>query len=165
MGFTKDLLANSSEDCVVHECKSPRGCTQVFAKAGARFSLDGSPSPHALLDFDKPPLVDPNRSRCDYLLAADGGSRKDGWLAFVEVTSGKKGAGEACRQIQSSMDLVENLVPQGRSLLVRAVVVGTMGRHEREMLNRPGYQVRFRGMRPSVVRVIKDGSKLATILQ
>ena len=164
MAFTQDLLAKTDPRCLVHGCKSTTGCTRTFTRNRATFSLAGSPSPHALLDFDKPPLVDPNVSRCDFLFAADGKHGNAGWLVFLEMTSGKKAAGKISRQIQSGMALVADLVPRNLGLEVRAVVVGSMSRRERRALNSPACFVQFHGMKPQAVGVISGGGMLATAL-
>ena len=165
MSFTGSTLAGIHEQCVVHHCKTADGCMKSISKEGASFSLGGSPAPHLLADFDKPPLYDANRTRCDFLFVADGGSGSSrGWLALIEMTSGKKGVGEASRQLRAGSELITDLMPQDFSIKFRVVLVGRMSKHERRGLGKAEYRVRFRGSQPQAVKVIANKGKLADAL-
>ena len=165
MSFTQNVLAKADERCIVHQCETAAGCAKSIPKEGASFSLDGSPAPHALADFDKPPLYGANRRRCDFLFIADlGDDGGSGWLVLIEMSSGKKRAGEVFRQLRAGSELIDGIIPRGFEIEFRVVLVGRMNGREKRNLDKPEYQIRFRGVGPYRVKVIPDKSKLANAL-
>ena len=165
MSFTKSALAAIDGRCVAHHCKTIVGCAKTIVKKGASFSLAGAPTPHLLADFDKPPLYHANKKRCDFLFVADaknGGG--NGWLALIEMTSGKKSAGEASRQLRAGAESADGAIPLDFKIKFRVALVGGMSKRERRNLDKPGYRVKFRDCGPQTVRVIRDNGKLADAL-
>ena len=132
-------------------------------KNGCRVSLDGVPSPRVVVDFDKPgsPLG-PSETRCDYLLVAEVKEEGYGWVAPLELKSGRLHADHVVRQLRAGALAAEKLLPDAVQVRFRPVAVGKVPKAERKRL-RSKDRIRFHG-RIEAVRWMPCGALLATTL-
>ena len=132
-------------------------------KKGCKVPLSGIPSPHVVVDFDESgsPLG-PNEPRCDYLLVAEVKDERYGWVAPLELKSGRLHAAQVVRQLQAGASAAEKLVPAAVQIRFRPVAVGSVPKAERNRLRRKG-RILFRG-RMEAVRWMSCGAPLAKTL-
>ena len=135
-------------------------------KKGCRVSLNGTPSPRLIVDFDKPesPLGQ-NDYRCDYLVILEDQEKGIAWTVPLELKKGQLHANEVIRQLRAGAKAAEKIVPKVEPIEFRPVAAtGSMSIHERNILRAVRSKIRFRGQK-EYVRRIECGDQLITALR
>ena len=127
--------------------------------------LTNAPSPRLIIDFDKPesPLSQSD-TRCDFLFIAEE-SNNPGWVAPLELKSGKVDASETIKQLQAGASAAEMIVPQNEAVRFRPIAAHR-GIHRAELikLRNKASRIRFRGSM-EYVRLMSCGSPLVQALR
>ena len=134
-------------------------------KKGCKVLLGGAPCPRVVVDFDKPESpLGPNETRCDYLFLAEGEGEEVGWVAPLELKSGRLNTDEVICQLQAGASAAEKLVPYRLQIRFRPIaVVGSVPKAERNRLRQKG-GIRFHDCLEEV-RLMSCGARLATTLK
>jgi len=136
-------------------------------KEECRVSLECAPVSRLIVDLDEPgsPLEHPNR-RCDYLFFADDDASGDGWVAPLELKSGRFRAGQCVRQLIAGTQAASKLVPRDLAVRFRPIAVygGVLHAAERRRLRSRYESIRFRDTCERV-RLLKCSSRLAEELE
>ncbi len=116
------------------------------------------------MDFDKPssPLT-PNRTRCDYLMVADGKNAQS-WIVVLELKRGKLYADQVARQLQAGASAAEDFVNSSDAIRFRfrpIAVFGNTNKYERHRLKRKS--IKFH-KREEKIRTLSCGQKLTSAL-
>lgn len=129
----------------------PESClTTRLRKEGCSVTLQGTPSPRLIIDFDKrgSPLR-PDARRCDYLLLAEAPEQQD-LVRPIELKRGKFNLGDVRSQLQAGAQVAETLIPSDLDVdFLPVVASGSVSSHER--ITRE--TVRFRGKSVRMVRI------------
>lgn len=146
---------------VVHKKFSGKCLTKTCSRPGCGVSLKDAPSPRLIIDFDKPgsPLGQRD-TRCDFLFGAEDND-ESGWVAPLELKSGRVDASEVLKQLRAGARVAEEIVPQNAKVNFRPVLAYKgIPKAERTALKS---KVRFRNQ-TEALRLIKCGSRLTQAL-
>lgn len=138
--------------------------TGRLRKEGCSVSLQGTPQPHVVADFDKPgsPFGE-NETRCDYLFVADG-TEGICWSAPLELKKGSLQAGEVVRQLRAGAEVAERFVSSTKPVRFRPTAAfGNISKAARDRLKDKSSKVSFHGHAESI-RLIKCGDSLMKAL-
>ena len=117
-------------------------------KGGCKASLTDAPPDHAVVDLDADgsPLGLAS-VRCDYLFFAD-----PNLVAPIEIKNSEPNVVRAARQLQAGADAADRLLPRGREIVCRPVLVSKNLRRQKQNELRQAV-VRFRGRKEKVRRI------------
>ena len=133
-------------------------------KEGCAVKLTNIPPQRLIIDLDKPgsPLGS-DKKRCDYLLVTTDGQIGD-LVAVLELKRGGLDTKEAVSQLKAGARAAEKLVPKVRAIRFRPVAAsGSVRKHDRVELKKPGNQIAFHGRREAV-RLLSCGGFLTNVL-
>ena len=150
-----DVVRNRvSEQCLVEECD----------KNDCSVSLNGTPQPHLVIDFDGPNSpVGQSQRRCDYLFIADGRSNRS-WVVPMELKNSEMKVSKVVGQLQAGARVAQKLVSSSGAISFRPVaVVREIHKDAREKLRKRNGEVSFRGGRERI-RVLICGEPLTKAL-
>ena len=117
-------------------------------KGGCKASLTDAPPDHAVVDLDAPGAPLGLASvRCDYLFFAD-----PNLVAPIEIKNSEPNVVRAARQLQAGADAADRLLPRGREIVCRPVLVSKNLRRQKQNELRQAV-VRFRGRKEKVRRI------------
>lgn len=128
-------------------------------KGGCKASLTDAPPDHAVVDLDAPGAPLGLASvRCDYLFFAD-----PNLVAPIEIKNSEPNVVRAARQLQAGANAADRLLPRGREIVCRPVLVSKNATPEAERTETGGGAVsRTQGkgpahrLRRSVDRGVRD---------
>lgn len=143
--------------CQASSC-SDRGCS---------LSLAGVPEPYALLNLENETSPATARQQhCDYLFVGGADDNGGPWVAPVELTAGKKGAGEFRAQLDGGASVADRLLRHSIPFRFKPIAVHNGGLNRREIANlrKPAYRLYFRG-KPEFVQLARCGATLAGALK
>ena len=172
MTVTEAFRAANHHTCCVRGKPICSGCEASISKGREKskrsFSLKGAPAPHVLLDMDAAGLPRASSGkRCDYLFAADGqaGAGMGGYVAPIEMSSGRKDAQELTSQLQGGADVAARILPENIRINCIPVYIGGLNAIEKRRLAKPQFQVRFRGATGQEIRTLRSPARLAAVLR
>lgn len=151
-GLVSEVRTKVTPDCLTERCSRP----------GCRVPLQNAPTPRLLIDFDKPgsPLGQSD-TRCDFLFIAEDND-ESGWVAPLELKSGRVDASQAISQLRAGALVAEEIVPQYAKVNFRPVLAYKgIPKAERTALKS---KVRFREQ-TEALRLIKCGSPITQALR
>ena len=128
----------------VRENVSPHCLTESCSRPRCRVPLNNAPSPRLIIDFDKPdsPLSE-HETRCDFLFIAEEENGDSGWVAPLELKSGRVDASQAIRQLRAGARVAERLVCKNLPVIFCPIVAsGNVPKAERTAIKRT---IRFHG--------------------
>lgn len=155
MGLVDVVKNKVSQQCLTRRCR----------RGGCSISLQGSPNPRLIIDFDKPgsPLGQSD-TRCDFLLIAEENG-ESAWVAPLELKSGRMDASEVLRQLREGARAAVDVVPQTVSVRFRPVAAHRgIHKAERNKLRRKTNRIRFHGTM-EYVRLMPCGEQLVQALR
>lgn len=137
-GFAHEVLRQIDRHCLV----------DGIDKGGCRVGLPDAPPARAVvnLDADGSPLG-PARVRCDYLFFAD-----PNLVAPIEIKNSEPNVVHVARQLQAGADAADRLLPRGREIVCRPVLVSKSLRRKKQNELRQAV-VRFRKRKEKVRRI------------
>ena len=155
-GLVDAVRENISKQCISSRCR----------RGGCSISLQGSPNPRLIIDFDKPGSpIGQNETRCDFLFIAEEGNDESGWVAPLELKSGGVDASEVIEQLRAGARVANRIVPQNESVRFRPIAAHR-GIHRAELnkLRNKSSRIRFRGQM-EYVRLMSYGTALVEKLR
>lgn len=154
-GLLKTVCAALDQRCLVNG---------TLNKSKCKIPMQGVPSPHLVVDFDKPKSpLGPSQARCDYLFVAEG-SGGPGWVVPLELQLGSLDASKVVRQLQAGATAAEEFIPSGERVKFRPCAA-CKSRHRAEIqrLKRKSSRIGFHG-HSEAVRLMTCGEPLAQVL-
>ena len=153
-GLVDAVRNRVSEQCLVEECD----------KNDCSVSLDGTPQPHLVIDFDGPNSpVPPSKQRCDYLFIADEHSNRS-WVVPMELKNSEMKVSKVIRQLRAGARAAERLASKSSALSFRPVaVVRQIRKDTREKLRSENNGVSFHRRRERI-RLLVCGEPLTKVL-
>lgn len=148
------------DECIEHGRETCTGCSNSIGRSGAKFSLEGTPGPHLVIDMDKVINAE-DKPACDYLLLADSVNDSCDWVAPVEITSSRgKKVGTIRRQLQSGAEYVEQKFGFARSAKFVAVLVGKAS----DIRKLRKQQIKYFGKKHGI-KTMLNGGRIADVLK
>lgn len=157
--------ATAVEAVITHT--NPQSHANTCSDSGCSLSLSGVPTPNVLISMEHPASPVPfGQPHCDYLFVGGDDYASGGpWVAPIELTTGKKKAGELLAQIRGVTQVANSLLP--REVTYRFIPIGAHrgGLHRDDIadLRKPANRISFRG-RLRNVQLVRCGDRLATAL-
>ena len=147
--WLESLRENLDSCCFASQCNKDN-CS-VF--------LTDTVQPQLIVDFDKPGSpIDQNKTRCDYLVAAESESGAR-WVAILEFKSGKFKNKKLGNQLSASARAMESCISYDPEVFFRPVLAGNgLGKSKRFEIRR--IKVNFHG-REYRIQIISCGDKLS----
>lgn len=137
-----------------------QNCKRSIGKDGAKFSLEGAPGPHFVINMDCIQSLS-NKRRCDYIFITTQVNCEVCWIVPIEITSGKgKKEKDILEQLQCGAKFAERTFGSVKNAKFKPVLVG----------NVKGWQIKLRQQikyfdDKYVVEKIGNGGKLADALR
>ena len=148
--WLESLRENFDSCCFANQC-SKENCSVL---------LTDTVQPQLIVDFDKPGSpIDRNKTRCDYLVAAESESGAR-WVAILEFKSGKKFRNTKLgNQLSASARAMESRIPYNSKIFFRPVLASNgLGKSKRFEIRRN--KVNFHE-HEYPIRLISCGDKLS----
>lgn len=130
MSISENAQQRCREEWIEHACDSGDICTRHIGRGRGKsrisVSLEGTPTPHVVVDLD---YVDRkcigDSEVADYLLFVDQTAGAGGWIVPIEISHGKnKEVKKIKGQLESSAVLAQENVIGGREAALVPVFVG-----------------------------------------
>lgn len=154
---TKFVLSRCQQDWIAHGWEECSGCQETMKRDKAKFSLDGAPGPHLLLDMDKVPCLQ-NKRRCDFLFIAEELDASRTWVVPIECTSGRrKEIKTILQQLRAGAEFIERNIPNSSGMYFRPILVGRIGKTRDSMRNEIE-TVQFHGKRYLLETIMNNGT-------